>query len=101
MSDHTALREAAREYAAAYAAHYSGRDLAKALRLYKRIMASHASAPEAGYSRTQVQNILHAVVLEQELLDAQMELALARLEDQVSPDAEPIPVAPLASERAE
>ena len=101
MSDHTRLRDAAREYAAAYAAHYSERDLAKALRLYKKIMASHASAPEAGYSRTQVQNIVDAVVPEQELLDAQMKLALARLEDHVSPDAEPIPVAPPASERAE
>ena len=75
MSDHTALMEAAR----AYAAHYSERDLAKALRLYKKIMASHASAPEAGYSRTQVQNFVHAVFPEQELLDAQMELTLARL----------------------
>jgi hypothetical protein len=37
-------------------------------------------APEAGYSRTQVQNIVNAVVPKQELLDAQMELALARLE---------------------
>jgi len=90
MSDHTALKEAAREYAAAYAAHYSERDLAKALRLYEKIMASHASAPEAGYSRTQVQNIVHAVVPEQELLDAQIELALARLEHQVSTDAEPL-----------
>jgi hypothetical protein len=61
MSDDSALTEAAREYAAAYAAHYSG-------------------APEAGYSRTQVQNIVNAVVPKQELLDAQMELALARLE---------------------
>jgi hypothetical protein len=50
MSDHTALRETAREYAAAYAAHYSERDLAKTLRLSKKIMASHASAAEAGYS---------------------------------------------------
>ncbi|MEJ2207324.1 MAG: hypothetical protein P8Y10_16320 [Gemmatimonadales bacterium] len=90
MSDHTALKEAARAYAAAYAAHYSERDLAKALRLYQRIMASHASAPEAGYSRTQVQNIVHAVVPEQELLDAQMELVIARLEHQVSTDAEPL-----------
>ena len=81
MSDHTPLRDAAREYAAAYAAHYSERDLAKALRLYQRIMASRARAPEAGYSRTQVQNIVHAVVPEQELLDAQMELAHARLEE--------------------
>ena len=90
MSDHTALREAAREYAAAYAAHYSERDLAKALRLYQRIMASHASAPEAGYSRTQVQNIVNAVLPEQELLDAKRELVIARLEHQVSTDAEPL-----------
>jgi hypothetical protein len=100
VSDHTALREAARENAAAYAAHYSER-LAKALRLYKKIMASHASAPEAGYSRTQVQNIVHAVVPVQELLDAHLELALAHLEHQISPGAEPIPVAPPASEPAE
>jgi hypothetical protein len=90
MSDHPALKEAAREYAAAYAAHYSERDLAKALRLYQRIMASQPSAPEAGYSRTQVQNIVHAVVPEQELLDAQLELVIARLEHQVSTDAEPL-----------
>jgi len=101
MSDHTALTEAAREYAAAYVAHYSERDLAKALRLYKKIIVSHVSAPEAGYSRTQVENIVHAVVPEQELLGAHLELALARLEHQISPVAEPIPVAPPASERAE
>ncbi len=101
MSDDSALTEAAREYAAAYAAHYSERDLAMALQLYKKIIASHASTPEAGYSRTQVQNIVNAVVPEQELLDAQMELALARLEYQISPDSGPIPVAPLASELAE
>jgi hypothetical protein len=101
MTDDSALTEAAREYAAAYAAHYSERDLAMALQLYKKIIASHASAREAGYSRTQIQNIVNAVVPEQELLDAQIERALARLEHQISPDAGPIPVAPLASELAE
>jgi hypothetical protein len=101
MTDDSALTEAAREYAAAYAAHYPERDLAMALRLYKKIIASHASAREAGYSRTQIQNIVNAVVPEQELLDAQIERALARLEHQISPDAGPIPVAPLASELAE
>jgi hypothetical protein len=80
MSDHTALKEAARAYAEAYAAHYSERDLAKALQLYQRIMASHASAQEAGYSRAQIQNIVNTLVPAQELLDAQLELALARLE---------------------
>ncbi len=80
MSDDRALTEAAQEYAAAYAAHYSQRDLATALQLYKKIMAAHASAREAGYSRAQVQNIVNTVVPEQELLEAQMKLALARLE---------------------
>jgi len=84
MSDDGALTEVAREYAAAYAAHYSQRDLAMALQLYERLIASHSSAREAGYSRTQVQNIVHAVVSEQELLDAQMELAFAHLENQTT-----------------
>jgi hypothetical protein len=101
MSDDSALTEAAREYAAAYAAHYTERDLAMALELYKKLMASHASAREAGYSRTQVQNIVNGVVPKQELLDAQMELALARLEHPISPDAGPIPFAPLAPMLAE
>ena len=80
MRNDTELTEAGREYAAAYAPHYTGRDLPLALRLYKRLMASHTSTQEAGYSRTQVQNIVNTVVPEQELLDAQMELALSQLE---------------------
>jgi hypothetical protein len=101
ISDDGALTEAAREYAAAYAEHYSGRDSEMALQLYKKIMASRASAREAGYSRAQVRNIVKAVVPKQELPDARMELALARLEPQISPDAGPVPVAALASEPIE
>ena len=78
MSDDGALTEAAREYAA----QYSQRDLAVALQLYERLIASHPSAREAGYSRTQIQNIADAVVPEQDLLDAQIELAFAHLESQ-------------------
>lgn len=75
------LRSAeARAYAAAYAAHYSERDLAAALQLYRHLIASHASTAEARYARTQIQNIVNALVPPHELLDAQLELALARLE---------------------
>lgn len=94
MSDHRAPAEAAREYAAAYAAHYSARDLATALQLYKKLMASHANAPEAGYSRTQIQNIVKLVVPEQDLLDTQMELARVRLGSPISTDVAPIPTTP-------
>ncbi len=80
MSDTSARTEAARAYAVAYAAHYSERDLAKALQLYKDLITSHASAQEAGYSRAQIQNIVNTLVPAQELLDAQLELALAHVE---------------------
>ena len=92
------LTEAGRQYAAAYAAHYTGRDLPVALQLYKKVMASYPSAQEAGYSRMQVQNIVNTVVPKQELLDAQIELALARFERDGPPDATRIPVRQLASE---
>ena len=67
-------------YAAAHAAHYSDRNLAAALQLYIELIASRPNAPEAGYARAQVENIVRAVVPAQELLNAQIELALARLE---------------------
>jgi len=80
MSDDAAPIEAGLAYAAAYAAHYSQRDLATALHLYRDVIAAHPNAREAGYSRTQIQNIVNALVPAQDLLDAQLNLALARLE---------------------
>jgi hypothetical protein len=95
VNDHRAPAEAAREYAAAYAAHYSERDLATALQLYKKLTASHAGAGEAGYSRTQIQDIVKLVVPEQELLDTQMKLACICLESAISMDVEPTRTNPL------
>jgi hypothetical protein len=88
---------ASRKYAAAYTAHYTDHDLRLALRLYKKLMASHPSDPEAEYSRMQVQNIVHAVVPKQELLDAQMELVRAHFEDDSLLDVGPLAVTPLAA----
>jgi hypothetical protein len=97
MRNDTELTEAGRQYAAAYAAHYTERDLPVALQLYRKLMASHPDAQEADYSRTQVQNIVNAVVPKQELLDAEMELALAHVEHDAPLDAGRIPAEPLAS----
>ena len=82
MRDHSELTGSGRSYAAAYAAHYSeaGPDLAAALQLYTELIASRPNAPEACYSRAQIQNIVNAVVPAQELLEAQVGLARARLE---------------------
>ena len=68
------------EAARAYAAHYSELELPLSLQLYTDLIASHASAQEAGYSRTQIQNIVNRLVPAQDLPDAQMKLALANLE---------------------
>jgi hypothetical protein len=40
----------------------------------------HPSTQEADYSRTQVQNLVNAVIPRQKLLEAQMELAVAHFE---------------------
>jgi hypothetical protein len=77
MGNEIELGAAGRQYAAAHAAHYVARDLPLALQLYKTVLASHPSTEEAGYSRTQVQNLVNAVIPRQKLLEAQMELAVA------------------------
>ena len=90
MNTHNPVTEAARRYEAAYAAHYSERDLPMAFRLYKEVLAAHPGEPEAGFSRMQLQNIVNAIVPRQELMDAQLQLATARLGH---PDAAPAPSA--------
>lgn len=71
--------EAGRLYEIAYATHYQAQDLRKAFDLYRSLMAAHAGTPESAYSRAQLLNIANAVVPRQELLDAQVDLALAHL----------------------
>lgn len=77
---------ATRDYAAAYAVHCTRRDLAAALGLYQTLAVEHPGAREAGYSRTQIANIVSAVVPPADLLQAQVALALAHLEG-ARPDA--------------
>ena len=86
MLDQHELTGSACAYAAAYTAHYSERDLAAALQLYRELIAERPNAPEAAYSRAQIQNIINAVVPAQELLDAQIALALVRLDGKEPPD---------------
>ena len=88
--------EAGRQYAAAYAAHYTGRDLPLALQLYRKLMASHPSDQESGNSQAQVQNIVNTVVPKQELVEAQIEMALAHFERD-APDVTRIPAKQVAS----
>ena len=97
MKKDTELTETGRQYAAAYAAHYTKRDLPMALQLYRDVIASHPGDQEAGYSRTQIQNIINTVVPQQELLDAHIELAVAHFRHEYSADRR-IPAKPPASQ---
>jgi len=93
MRNETKPTKASRQYATAYAAHYAERDLPLALELYKQLMASHPSAPEADYSRMQVQNIVNAVISKHELLNAQMELVRVHFDEDWLIDTQWSPVA--------
>ena len=65
------------QYAAAHASHYTSKNLPAALTLYAAVIASYPDSPEAGYSRSQIHNIVSAVVPKQTFLDAQLGLAFA------------------------
>lgn len=71
---------AAQRYADAYKTHYVKRDLPRALQLYRQLLVSDAGTVESAYTRTQVLNIVNAVVPKEELLDANVALALVHLE---------------------
>lgn len=79
MNNNIDVTDASRDYAAAYAAQYTARDLPLALRLYRQLMRSRPSTAEFDYSRMQVRNIVRDVVPRQELLEAELDLAEARL----------------------
>lgn len=80
MRSNTGRAGVVEQYATAYEVQYTAKDLRAAIEAYKRIMAEHPGSREAGYARTQVQNIVSAVVPLQEIFDAQAEMALAHLE---------------------
>lgn len=86
MTTNTEATEPGRRYQAAYQVHYDGKDLRDALGLYRGIIDAFPDAPEAGYSRAQVWNIVKSLVPKEELLDAHAGLALACLARRESTD---------------
>ncbi len=91
MANGTGTMKVGRQYEEAHAAHYKTKDLHEALGLYKDVIAAHPDTREAEYSRSQLMNIVSSVVPRQELLDAQVALALTHLENGEPPDDEPEP----------
>ena len=87
MRDNNLSTEASRQYASAYDAHYMTKEIDKAFALYERIIAAHPDTREAGYSRSQVQNIVNAVVPKKKIMDSLLELARIHFDQDVPLDA--------------
>jgi hypothetical protein len=80
MQNETESTDPSARYAAAYSAHYTGHDLPLALERYRMLIASNPDADEATYSRMQIQNIANAVIPQQTLLDAHIDLVLVHFQ---------------------
>jgi hypothetical protein len=101
MKKATEETEAGLLYATAHTAHYTAKDLHEALQLYQGVMSAHPDTREAGYARSQIQNIVIATVPKQALFDAQVELALLHVAHGSLPKAASHPVAPVVGDSSE
>lgn len=99
MSKDTILTDAGQQYKAAYGVHYSTKNLQEAIALYKGIIAAHPEAPEAEYSRAQLQNIVKEVVPKQELMDSEIKLTLHYLNHSELPNFELVPASKLTAKQ--
>lgn len=83
MKNDTIIPQADQQYEKAYSTHYTMKNLYEAFVLYASIMVEYPDTKEAGYSRTQVENIVNAVVSKQEITDVLMDLALSHLKQDI------------------
>ena len=60
--------EAAQQYASAYEMRYTTKDTQKAFILYECIITTHPDTKEAEYSRSQIRNIVNAVVSKKDVM---------------------------------
>ena len=96
MKNKNNITVASQDYTEAHDMHYKTKELQKAFKLYRGIIADYPRTEEAGYSLSQVQNIVNAVVPKQEVMDALVALTLAHFKQDVPPDVKSASEASLA-----
>ena len=89
MMENRLSTEVGRKYSTAYDAQYTTKDIHKAFTLYADIIVAFSDTEEAGYSRSQVQNIVNTVVPKNKIMDSLLELLRIHFEQNVPLDAEP------------
>ncbi len=72
--------ESSKQYTVAYDTHYTEQDLREALNKYVVLIDKYPHSVEAEYARTQIQNIVKAVVPDDELLSSLVQLLRSRFE---------------------
>ena len=90
MKNVAALPTSSKHYAEAYEKQYVMKELHAALLDYKNIVTEYPDTKEAGYSRSQIQNIMRAVVPEEVLYEVQLKLALDYSGNNEVPDDETV-----------
>ncbi|MBW1783955.1 MAG: hypothetical protein JRL30_24850 [Deltaproteobacteria bacterium] len=96
MKNRNNVTVADQDYTKAHDMHYKTKDLPKAFKLYRGIIDDYPETKESGYSLSQVQNIVNAVVPKQEVMNALAALTLAHFEQDVPPDVKSASDASLA-----
>ena len=96
MKNRNNVTVAGQDYTKAHDMHYKTKDLPRAFKLYRGIIADYPRTDEAGYSLSQVKNIVNDVVPKQEVMDALVALTLTHFEQDVPPDVKSAPEASLA-----
>ena len=86
MKNRNKVTVAGQDYSNAHDMHYKTKNLSKAFNLYRDIIADYPKTEEAGYSLSQVRNIVNAVVPKQEVMDALVALTLVHFEQDVPSD---------------
>ena len=86
MKNKNKITIAGQDYEKAYGMHYKTKDLPKAFKLYRGIIADYPDTNEARYSLSQVQNIVNVMVPKQEVMDALVALTLAHFDQDVPTD---------------
>ena len=92
MKDRSLLTESGQQYKSAYEAHYKTKEIQKAFALYENIIATHPDTQEAGYSRSQILNIVKEVVSKKTAMDSLMDLVRIHFEQDAPLNAESTPV---------
>ena len=96
MKNRKNVTQAGQDYTKAHDMHYKTRNLPKAFKLYRGVIADYPRTEEAGYSLSQVQNIVNEVVPKQKVMDALVALTLVHFEQDLPPDVESASDASLA-----